>query len=58
MGDYFKDMFIEVRETTQNKDDDILDLVYSAVMESATRSLVTEIEADRAKDFVLSLIHI
>ena len=55
MGDYFKDMFIEVRETTQNKDDDILDLVYSAVMESATRSLVTEIEADRAKDFVLSL---
>lgn len=55
MGDYLKDMFIEVRETTQEKDNDILDLVYSAIMESTTKPLVTEMAADRAKEFVLSL---
>ena len=55
MGDYLKDMFIEVRETTQKKDDDILDLVYSTIMESATKPLVTEMAADKAKEFVLSL---
>jgi len=55
MGDYLKDMFIEVRETTQEKDNDILDLVYSAIMESTTKPLVTEMAADKAKEFVLSL---
>ena len=55
MGDYLKDMFIEVREMTQQKDDDILDLVYSAIMESSTKPLVTEMAADKAKDFLLSL---
>ncbi len=55
MGDYLKDMFIEVRETTQEKDNDILDLVYSAIMESTTKPLVTEMAADKAREFVLSL---
>ena len=55
MGDYLKDMFIEVRETTQKKDDDILDLVYSTIMESATKPLVTEMAADKAKEEMLSL---
>ena len=37
--DYLKDMFIEVRETTQEKDNDILDLVYNAIMESIQNHL-------------------
>jgi hypothetical protein len=56
MSDYIKDMFIEVREREEKKtDDSILDLVFETVMGSATKSVVTEMAADRAKEFVLSL---
>ena len=57
MSDYIKDMFIEVREAKaqQKTDEDILDLVYNAIMESTTKSVVTEMAADKAKEFVLSL---
>ena len=48
MGDYLKDMFIEVREQKKT-DDNILDLVFETVMGSATKSVVTEMAADRAK---------
>ena len=54
MSDYIKDMFIEVREQKKT-DDSILDLVFETVMESTTKSVVTEMAADRAKEFVLSL---
>ena len=55
MRDYLKDMFIEVREQTPKEDDQILDMVYSAIMESSAKPLVTEMAADKAKEFVLSL---
>ena len=54
MGDYLKDMFIEVREQKKT-DDNILDLVFEIVMGSATKSVVTEMAADKAREFVLSL---
>jgi hypothetical protein len=55
MGDYLKDMFIEVRENTQEDDNDILDMVYNTIVESSSKPVVTEMAADRAKEFVLSL---
>ena len=54
MSKFMKDMFIEVRE--QKKfDDNILDLVYETVIGTTQKSVVTEMAADKAKDFVLSL---
>ena len=55
MGDYLKDMFIDVRESTQKDDEDILDVVYNTIMESKTAPLVTEMASDKAKEFILSL---
>ena len=49
-----EDMFIEVRE--QKKfDDNILDLVYETVIGATQKSVVTEMAADKAREFVLSL---
>lgn len=53
MGDYLKDMFIDVQD--QKTDDEILDLVYEAVVSSTTNPVVTEMASDRAREFVLSL---
>ncbi len=53
MGDYLKDMFMDVQD--QKKDDEILDLVYEAVVSSTTNPVVTEMASDRAREFVLSL---
>ena len=54
MSKFMEDMFIEVRE--QKKfDDNILDLVYETVIGAAQKSVVTEMAADKAREFVLSL---
>ena len=54
MSKFMKDMFIEVRE--QKKfDDNILDLVYETVIGATQKSVVTEMAADKAREFVLSL---
>jgi len=54
MADYQKDMFIEVREQ-EKTDHNILDLVYETVVGATKKSVVTEMAADKAKEFVLSL---
>jgi len=54
MANYQKDMFIDVREQKKT-DEGILDLVFETIMGSAAKSVVTEMAADRAKEFVLSL---
>ena len=54
MSDYMKDMFIEVRDQKKS-DDNILDLVYETVIGATQKSVVTEMAADKAKEFVLSL---
>ena len=54
MSKFMEDMFIEVRE--QKKfDDNILDLVYETVIGATQKSVVTEMAADKAREFVLSL---
>ena len=54
MSNFMKDMFIDVREEKKS-DDGILDLVYEMVVNSSTKPLVTEMAADKAREFVLSL---
>ena len=54
MSQYYKDMFIEVREEKES-DDGILDFVYEMVAKSSAKPLVTEMASDSAREFVLSL---
>ncbi len=56
MGNYLKDMFIEVREDKEERDaDNILDVIYETFVKVAEPSIVTEMAADRAREFVMSL---
>ena len=54
MSNFMKDMFIEVREQ-KTTDENILDLVYETVVGATKKSVVTEMAADKAREFVLSL---
>jgi len=56
MSDYLKDMFIDINEEKEKKQsDNILDMIYETFVKVAEPSIVTEMAADKAKEFVLSL---
>ena len=56
MSDYLKDMFIDINEEKEKKQsDNILDMIYETFVKVAEPSIVTEMSADKAKEFVLSL---
>ena len=56
MSDYIKDMFIEVRENNEAEEaDTTLDLIYEVFMNAAKPQIVSEMAADKTKEFVMSL---
>ena len=56
MSDYMKEMFIDVRENKKvDNTDDTLDLIYEVFMNAAKPQVVTEMAADKAREFVMSL---
>ena len=56
MGDYLKDMFIDINEEKERKQTgNVLDMIYETFVKIAKPSVVTEMAADRAKEFLLVL---